>query len=209
MDQIASLRWVHRNISAFGGDPSNVTIFGESAGGYAVNLLMISPAAHGLFHRAVCESGIGRGPWVYLNRPGPHGELSGEAAGAAFTRALGVKSDDSASLRALPFERILAAGEPHIGEMVVIDGKLVPDAIDAVFARHDEAPMPYLLGYNAFEFPSSTVAKSGPLAADLARSPAADSSVERAYDSSEAFNTHFISDWYTLLFVLTHTLTNS
>jgi para-nitrobenzyl esterase len=196
MDQIAALRWVQRNISAFGGDPGNVTIFGESAGGHAVNLLMISPAARGLFHRAICESGIGRGPGVYLNRPGPHGELSGEAAGAAFTRALGMKSDDTASLRALPLERILAAGEPYFGEMVVIDGRLVPDAIDAVFARHGEAPVPYLLGYNAFEFSSSTVAKSsGPLAADLARSPAADSSVERAYGSSETFNTHFISDW--------------
>jgi len=195
MDQIAALRWVQRNISAFGGDPGNVTIFGESAGGYAVNLLMISPAARGLFHRAICQSGIGRGPGAYLNRPGPHGELSGEAAGAAFTRALGVEAEDSASLRALPLERILAAGDPHLGELVVIDGKLVPAAIDAVFARHGEAPLPYLVGYNAFEFPSSTVAKPGSLAADLARSPAADSSVERAYDSSEAFNTHFVSDW--------------
>jgi para-nitrobenzyl esterase len=194
MDQIAALQWVRRNIGAFGGDPGNVTIFGESAGGYAVNLLMISPAARGLFHRAICESGLGRGPRVYLNRRGPGGEPAEEAAGAAFTRALGVASDDPAALRALPLARILAAGEPHSGEMVVIDGKLVPDAIDTVFARHGEAPVPYLLGYNAFEFPWATVAKSGPLAAELARSPAAEASVERAYDSPEAFDTHFISD---------------
>jgi para-nitrobenzyl esterase len=191
MDQIAALRWVQRNITAFGGDPGNVTIFGESAGGYAVNLLMISPAARGLFHRAVCESGIGRGPWAYLHRRGAHGEPAGEAAGSAFTRALGIVHDDPARLRALPLARILAAGEPKNGEMVVIDGKLIPDAIDSVFAQHGEARVPYLIGYNAFEFPSSTVAKSGPLPADMA---AALASVERAYGSPEAFDTHFISD---------------
>jgi para-nitrobenzyl esterase len=195
MDQIAALQWVQRNIRAFGGDPRNVTIFGESAGGHSVNLLMISPAARGLFHRAVCESGVGRGPWVLLNRRGAHGEPAGEAVGAAFTRALGMTSDDPAALRALPLARILAAGDPHHADMVVIDGKLVPDAINAVFARHGEAPVPYLLGYNAFEFPGSTVAKPGELAGDLARSPAAEASVGRAYDSPEAFDTHFISDW--------------
>lgn len=194
MDQIAALQWVRRNIRAFGGDAGNVTIFGESAGGYAVNLLMISPAARGLFHRAICESGLGRGPKAYLNRRGPGGEPAGEEAGAAFMSALGVASDDPATLRALPLARILAAGEPPSGEMVVIDGKLVPDAIDTVFARHGEVPVPYLLGYNAFEFPWSTVAKSGPLAAQLARSPAAQAGVLRAYGSPEAFDTHYISD---------------
>src|SRR6202140_5049435 len=122
MDQIAALQWVQRNIRAFGGDPGNVTIFGESAGGYAVNLLMISPAARGLFHRVICESGLGRGPKVYLNRRGPGGEPAAEEAGAAFTSALGVASNDPAALRALPLARILAAGEPPSGEMVVIDG---------------------------------------------------------------------------------------
>jgi para-nitrobenzyl esterase len=195
MDQIFALRWVRRNILEFGGDASNVTIFGESAGGYAVNLLMISPAARGLFHRAVSESGLGRAPQVYLNRRGPHGELAGEAAGAAFIRALGIVHDDPARLRALPVERILPAGEPRPAEMVVIDGKLVPDTIDAVFARNGEAKVPYLIGFNAFEFPWITVAKPGSRAADLARSPAAQPSVARAYVSPEDFDTHFFSDW--------------
>jgi para-nitrobenzyl esterase len=194
MDQIFALRWVRRNIRAFGGDPLNVTIFGESAGGYAVNLLMISPAARGLFQRAMCESGPGRGPRIYLKRPGPKGELAAEAAGAAFTRALGIVHDTPARLRAIPLARILP-GEPRFGDMVVIDGKLVPDAIDTVFARHGEAKVPYLLGFNAFEFPGSTVSKPGPWADDLARSPGAQPSVARAYDSPEAFDTHFFSDW--------------
>jgi para-nitrobenzyl esterase len=151
--------------------------------------------ARGLFHSAVCESGIGRGPGVYLKRRGKQGEIAAENAGAAFIHALGATADDPAALRALPLAPILGAGEPHMDELVAIDGKLVPDAIEKVFAQHGEAPVPYLLGYNAFEFPWNTVGKPGRSAADLARSPVAQPSVARAYDSPEAFDTRFISDW--------------
>ena len=85
LDQIAALQWVQRNIAAFGGDPKNVTIFGESAGGGSVNTLMISPLAKGLFHKAICESGGGRAerPDGARRRSQPTAEASAEAVGAS------------------------------------------------------------------------------------------------------------------------------
>jgi para-nitrobenzyl esterase len=156
MDMIASLEWVKRNIAAFGGDANNVTIFGESAGGMAVQRLMISPAAKGLFHKAAVQSGAGREPLQLLNQR--NGRLaSAESDGEAFVKSLDVTAASTADLRAIPADRIIAAGDPSTfsGGGPVLDGKLFPLPIVEAFQLNREAKVPYLVGYNSAEFPST------------------------------------------------------
>jgi para-nitrobenzyl esterase len=103
MDQVAALNWIHRNIAAFGGDPANVTIIGESAGGMSVHTLVTSPATHGLFQRAVVQSG-GDG----ANHDAT--VATAEQAGLAFAAANGIAADDPqamARLRALPMDTVI------------------------------------------------------------------------------------------------------
>jgi para-nitrobenzyl esterase len=156
MDMIASLEWVKRNIAAFGGDPGNVTIFGESAGGMAVQRLMTSPAARGLFHKAAVQSGAGREPLQLLDRQ--NGRLpSAESDGEAFVKSLGVEAKSTADLRAISADSIIAAGDPSTfsGGGPVLDGKLFPLPIVEAFKQGREAKVPYLVGYNSAEFPST------------------------------------------------------
>jgi len=90
MDQIAALKWVQRNIKAFGGNPKNVTIFGESAGGVSVHTLLTSPLSVGLFQKAIVESGGGRN--IFGGSPHLHeaanGKISAEDAGLAFAKKI-------------------------------------------------------------------------------------------------------------------------
>ena len=100
MDQQAALQWVHSNIQAFGGDPANVTLFGESAGGQSVLLQLTSPGARGLFAKAIAESG------GYAL--GPVSLASAEVAGRAFAAKAGCASQTATCLRSLPVAKILA-----------------------------------------------------------------------------------------------------
>jgi para-nitrobenzyl esterase len=149
MDQIAALQWVRANIAAFGGDAHNVTMFGESAGGISVNLLMTSPAAHGLFDKAISESGFGRIT--------PKSLQAGEAVGQTFAEANGVKGDGAAAataLRALSADTLNAPvtglSDPGIPGPVM-DGKIVTQGIAQAFEKGEEAHVPYLEGGNSYE----------------------------------------------------------
>jgi para-nitrobenzyl esterase len=193
MDQIAALQWVKRNITVFGGDPANVTIFGESAGGGSVINLMISPAAQGLFQKAISQSGIARIDFPYLNRSNDSGYPPAEQTGKNFAVSLGVTTDDVNALRAIPAEQIIAAGDPdNAAGGPMIDGKILTSRADVAFAAHAESHVPFLLGSNASEFPPPHSPKRQ---RDMMRFPAAEGArLLAAYGSDDAYNTNIVSD---------------
>jgi len=140
MDQIAALKWVQRNIRAFGGEPSNVTVFGESAGGADVLALMATPAARGLFEKATVESGP---DWEGVPL------VQAEQAGEGLAEQLGLPADATAvQLRALPVDKLVASGWRPTP---VIDGRLVHETVAEAFARGDQAPARLIIGWNSWE----------------------------------------------------------
>ncbi len=156
LDQIAALKWVQRNIRAFGGDPGLVTIFGESAGGLNVCCLMASPLAKGLFHRAIAQSGHAFGRIRHL-RETWYGQEPMERQGERIAGALGSKG--VADLRGVSAQRLLEVSKPTIGLMQepgnrfgpVVDGWVIPDDISAVFAAKRQNDVPLLAGSNGDE----------------------------------------------------------
>lgn len=146
LDMVAALRWVKANISKFGGNPGNVTIFGESAGSWAVCILMASPLAQGLFHKAIGESGgaLSNGFFDY----GPIADR--EKKDQQFVDSLGVKS--LAELRALPTDKILeSAKKSGIRFFPNLDGNLITEPIADIYAKGKQAHIPLLAGWNRDE----------------------------------------------------------
>jgi para-nitrobenzyl esterase len=197
MDLIAALTWVRRNVAAFGGDPANVTLFGQSSGGHAINLLMTSPMAVGLFHKAIVQSGGGRDPMTRLAEPGSGGLPSAETQGRAFAASLGCGGDDLAALRAVAAEDIIGAGDPDdpaIGGGPVIDGRLIVMEPMEAFARGLEAKVPYVIGCNSLEIAPGG-ADADAFAARFKRlGPTGVDEVWQAYGGAEAFERFVAAD---------------
>jgi para-nitrobenzyl esterase len=201
LDQVAALEWVRRNIDRFGGDSTRVTVFGQSAGGYAVGALLASPLARGLFHRAILQSGTGLADGVVSRA------IANERA-LAHAQTLGVASTDATAARALRAldvravvdargDTVIAVGRRNENDLLsmrlpyvpVLDGWALPHPVDAAIDRGAWHRVPVIVGSNAdegtfFVAETPTTVEAYRVALGTENDGAAGEAVRRAYDAA-------------------------
>jgi para-nitrobenzyl esterase len=164
LDIVAALEWINKNISSFGGDPSNVTIFGQSGGGGKVSTLLATPSAEGLFHKAIIQSG------AMLNTMKSKWS---RRIGTVVARELGLNSSDIDKIQNIPYQQLLEAGEKAVAEVKVeadkegfktfifgwaptIDGNILPSKLFYPTPPEQSKNIPILVGTTLHEFCTST-----------------------------------------------------
>ena len=163
LDMIAALKWVKENIASFGGDASNVTIFGQSGGGGKVTTLLATPSAQGLFHKAIVQSGS-----ILTNMTSEWARKIGEMT----AKELGLTAKTINKIKTVPYEQLLAAGEKAVAEVrkqataagfepflfgwtPVVDGDFLPSQLNTPESINLSKDIPVMVGSTVHEFMSS------------------------------------------------------
>ncbi|XP_026032146.1 liver carboxylesterase 2-like [Astatotilapia calliptera] len=144
-DQVEALKWIQQHIHNFGGDPGLVTIFGESAGGVSVSLLLLSPLSDGLFHRAIAESGTAAMNVLVANNPLPIAKAVANASGCSLESTKKI----SDCMRNLDIDTIVGfTQDPTLRFQVNVDGHFLTKPVDELFRKHELHAVPFMTGVN-------------------------------------------------------------
>ncbi|XP_067445474.1 fatty acyl-CoA hydrolase precursor, medium chain-like [Thunnus thynnus] len=140
LDQVEALRWIQQHIHNFGGDPTSVTIFGESAGGVSASLLLLSPLSDGLFHQAIAESGTAAMDLLVANDPLPITQVVANISGCS------IESTEKIAdcMRNLDIDTI----DETLKFSVTVDGHFLTKPVDELFHKHELLTVPFMTGVN-------------------------------------------------------------